>query len=389
MSRPSRLALEIHDVGLTAVAVKEAVNGDGEAAVIGTPSPGFGLLDGGDLLTGASARDRARLAPRRVHHRFWHALEARTPLPRPFPPDWTAADLAHAHLEDVRVEIDRELRDEGEEPGSFGSTVLAVPGSFFPEQLGLLLGICRAAGISVAGLVDLALAAARASWDPTGDPRTEDRLLHLDLHLHRTVVTELSVREGSFVRRRVELVEAGRLALEDAWARALATAFVRASRFDPLHAAETEQALYRALPGWLDALETSGEASLSLDLGGSVRTVETTREEAVAVVEGLYRRMLEPVRALIDETLATPAERPPSGPSPVLLSAHAAGLPGLAERLRAAGAGEVEELAPGAAGRGALAAWDQIGFPGESLESEGGLPLILRLHRTGATDGAA
>jgi len=199
------------------------------------------------------------------------------------------------------------------------------------------------------------------------------------------VITELSLRGGSLIRRRVELVETGRMALEDAWARALAAAFVRATRFDPLHAAETEQALYDALPDWLAALESSGEAALSLELGGAVRTVETTREEAVAVVEALYRQILEPVRALA-------AEDPSAGRPPLLLSAHAAGLPGFEERLQAAGAGEVVALDPGAAGRGALAAWDEIRFSTgttETSEDDGSLPLILRLNRTGATDGAA
>lgn len=387
------VALELHDAGVTAVAPGTAT-GSSDAGILGVASPGFALLEGQELLTGSAARERSRLAPRRTHHRFWHALDAHTPLPRPFPRDWTAADLAHAHLErlwrEIRTARMRAGMDENPE-----RVVLVVPGSFAPEALGLLLGICGAAGLPVSALVDLALAAAAgsrfaptrapvraASVDPVSDA---GRLLHFDLHLHRAVVTELrATASGGLVRRSVRTAEsAGRVALEDTWARTVAAAFVRATRFDPLHAPGTEQTLYRRLAPWLERLEASDTrrdsatpkapetVPFTLELGGEERNVELTREQAVAAVEGLYQRLVEPVRALAS------SDEPPV----LLLSSHATGLPGLIERLEAAGVSAVVPLPPGAAGRGALAVRDAILLhPGEEAnEPSGGLPLVLRL----------
>lgn len=378
------LALELHDAGVTAVAPGTAA-GPSEARILGASSPGFALLEGEELLTGTAARERSRLAPRRTHHRFWHALDAHTPLPRPFPRDWTAADLAHAHLERLWWEIRTARMRAGMDENPVRA-VLVVPGSFEPAALGLLLGICGAAGLPVSALVDLALAAGAGSrFAPTRtDPAARARrLLHFDLHLHRAVVTELrATASGGLVRRSVRTAEgAGRVALEDTWARTVAAAFVRATRFDPLHAPDTEQTLYHRLATWLERLEASDTRSatseapetvpFTLELGGEERAVELTRAHAVAAVEGLYRRLVEPVRALAS------GDEPPV----LLLSSHATGLPGLTERLEAAGVSAVVPLSPGAAGRGALAVCDAI-FRSprrEANEPSGGLPLVLRL----------
>jgi hypothetical protein len=73
------------------------------------------------------------------------------------------------------------------------------------------------------------------------------------------------------------LPAAGLLALEDAWARVAAGAFVQQTRFDPLHAAESEQALYDRLPGWLAALLDAEEVAAELDLNGRPLAVTLAR----------------------------------------------------------------------------------------------------------------
>ena len=81
-----------------------------------------------------AALARARETPRFVHHRFWQDLDTE-PLGRPFPRDLSAADLAHAHLSEVRQAPCRKASDQ---------VLLAVPGCFSARQLGLLLGLARA-----------------------------------------------------------------------------------------------------------------------------------------------------------------------------------------------------------------------------------------------------
>lgn len=370
----SDLVLEIHDAGL-AVMVPEG-------APDVPPSPGFALLDGSTLHLGAAARGRSRLSPHRVHHRFWQELDASAPLPRPFPREWTPADLAHAHLEELRGSLAEDLRESPR-------LILAVPGSLDAGQLGLLLGIARSLEMPVAGLVDSAVAAcrwacrgaSRGALDPTGvgDP-AQPRLLHLDLHLHRAVLTEVAWRAGRLRRRRVKTVEGtGLLALEDAWAREISTVFLRATRFDPLHSARTEQVLYDQLPGWLQEVERRGSAVLVLP-GGGKPSVEVSRGSLVAAVDGLYHRLTSALQALAGPGTTSPG-------TAVLLSHHAAALPGLAGRLGSAGY-RVGSSSPGDAGRGALAARREILSP-SALEGQGatGLPLVLRLREPRSAGG--
>lgn len=352
----STLVLELHDAGILAV---------GEAGIAGGESPGYALYDGGALITGEAALARAREKPRWVHRRFWQDLGTE-PLGRPFPPTLSPADLAHAQLSEVWSTA----------PAGTESVLLAIPGCFTDHQLGLLLGIAGSCGLPVAGMVDLAVAAAAGgAWGP--------RLLHLDVHLHRTVLTELAVsmppgleasRDRRVVRRRVRLAEGlGQAALQDAWARRIAELFVHATRFDPLHSAAAEQALYRQLPGWLARLRSEEVLELSLGPAGRERTVELTRPDVVAAADGFYDELRELVL-----TLKTAGES-----LTLLLSHHIAELPGLEPRLAGLRGVDTVALPAGAAARGALHAEAQIRSAGEESTDPGGapgaLPFITRL----------
>ena len=151
-------------------------------------------------------------------------------------------DLVHGHLESVW----REARARTSE------VLLAVPGVYQERQLGRLVGIAQALGLPVSGIADAALAAASAGF-------SGERLLHVELGQRRAVVTQ--IRQGaSLVRERVASIERwGADEVQDAQMRGAAEAFVKQARFDPLHDAATEQALFDRLPGWIAALDRGGE----------------------------------------------------------------------------------------------------------------------------------
>ena len=204
------------------------------------PSPGCALVEGDEPLFGEEALRRSRLSPRLVASDFWSRLDA-APLGPPFPDGLSSADLVHGHLES--------LWRTGR--AGTGEVVLAVPGVYDEKQLGLLLGIAQALAMPVTGLVDAAVAAASAGFPG-------ERLLHVDVGLRRAVVTE--IRQGaSLVRERVARLDRWGLdEVHDAEMRGAAAAFVRQARFDPLHDAPTEQALFDRLPDWLRSLERDG-----------------------------------------------------------------------------------------------------------------------------------
>jgi hypothetical protein len=335
------LILELNDAGIQA----GGETGTGAAAPF-RASPGIAIIDGHTVMTGTAASERARLLPKRVYHRFWSELDTR-PLARPFPSDLSNADLAHAHLSGIWESIGTGAT----------SVILAVPGTFTAEQLGLILGIARAAGIPVRGLIDAAVAAASTASTAAG------RLLHLDLQLHRIVLTEMS--GGAEVMRGAVRVSdhTGRLALEAAWARRIAAIFVRRTRFDPLHIAATEQELYLRLPEFLARLRIGEQADLELGDPGSGRRVEIRRHEIEAAVEADLEGIVHLARSQTRHGESTA----------ILMSHRVAAIPGLAERLADIDGAERIELPAAASISAVLRDPKSILSPGEEL------PFVLRL----------
>ena len=134
-------------------------------------SPGYALCEQPELRVGEEARRRARVQPRSLHDRFWEDLSSE-PLPRPFLPALSTADLAAAHLSHL-------WQLAGAQPKC---VLLAVPASFSKDQLGLLLGIATRLSLPVGGLVDVATAAVDGS-------RPKRNLVHIEAQLHRIVIT--------------------------------------------------------------------------------------------------------------------------------------------------------------------------------------------------------
>ncbi|MCB1693555.1 MAG: hypothetical protein KDI19_12380, partial [Pseudomonadales bacterium] len=240
----STAIIEINDAGITA-------GRDGNIDIV---SPGYAVLDGDRLLIGNEGFHNSRLLPRWTNNRFWNQLGTEpirggTELIRHH------ADLAFAHLEQVWQSI-----------GDADQVILAVPGFFSREQLGLLLGMTRECGIPVAGVVDTSLAA-------TINRAGSGTVLHLDIFLHRITLTVLSA--DSFMRRvdTLPISETGLFTLWDRWANIIASQFIQTSRYDPMHRAVSEQELYDRLPTWIERLGTERSAAFSLDAGGNPQRV--------------------------------------------------------------------------------------------------------------------
>jgi hypothetical protein len=328
-------ALELNSAGLC-VASREGAS---------APVAAYAAYDGDAIVTGPPARARARLAPLFTSTRHLEEVGV-DPLARPRPFARSNADLVHAEL----VRLAREAGLAGR------PVVIAVPGSYGGEALRLLLGIAAAAGVPVAGLVDAAVAAC-------ADVPSTPRAFHLDLELHRAVLTEL-VRGDELRRGRVDVSRAvGRRGYEDAWAQLVARLFVRATRFDPLHQATSEQALYDRLEGWVGAA-AAGEGAIALEAGGLRHETTLTAIQLVAASEPLHAELLRLVHS---------ARR--AGEAVTLyLSDRVAALPGIdaaLERLRDC---VLVRLPAAAAARGALAHARDLAAP---VEGEPGTTVLV------------
>jgi hypothetical protein len=315
-------------------------------------SPGIALLAPTGPLIGEAAAAAARLQPVLAADRFWSDL-SQDALAGGAGRPMSHADLAHAHL----AGLWREAAAPGDE------AAFAVPGSMRLHQIGLLLGIARHIGMTVAGVVDSAVAACAGL-------AARPLVLHLDLQLHQAVLTELA---GHRVlrRRRVEIApRAGLKPMYAAWAQLVSEAMVRRTRFDPLHQAASEQQLYERLPAWLAALAENESVDASVDSATGSYSATVGREQFLLAAEAWYAQVDELVRGLHrgDE------------PATLALSARAALLPALGERIASSGRLELARLPEAAAAAGAADRAGELG-PAEPPA------LVTALERTHAAAG--
>ncbi len=311
------LAVSLNDAAITAVTGSRLVYRE----------PGFALLADGELVTGSRAVAEARRHPRSVVNHYWRHLSVEPVQELKFR-HLTPADLASRQLEELW---------RGQKSAT-DAVVLVVPPWMERESLGVLLGIAAELQLPVTALVDAAVASSRRAYPGRS-------LLHVDLSLHTAAVSRIEQEEGAATDR-VELIDsAGLMALRDSWVAVIADAFVRQSRFDPLHTAESEQLLYDRLDAWLETAGQASEVRMQLEFGGHVHEASLPVLSFTESVSGIYQTLASHVRSLIR-----------AGELPALqFTRHAARLPGLVDFLVARTGGEPFVLEEGAAARGALA----------------------------------
>ncbi len=237
-------------------------------------SPAGAVIRGNTIEVGEQAIAQALLNPREFHNRYWYQLD-QAPLRRATRAARHHADLAFRQLEQLH-------RDAGKPD----TVVFAVPGGFSKSQLALLLGVTEACHMRPVALVDAAVAGAAAEVGA-------GRYQHIDMQLHRTVVTELSIG-ASVERGHVDVIDGiGFDKLTDRLVAFVADQFLAQSRFDPLHQAGTEQLLHNEMPGWLNLLNAQREIKVYLEFRGSRFEARIAREEIVGVAEASYRSIHE------------------------------------------------------------------------------------------------
>ena len=185
-------------------------------------------------------------------------------------------------------------------------------------QLGTLLGVAQSAGLTIGVLLDRAVAAASAL-------PVEGTVFCIDVELERGVITEVYLQSGRATRRAVlVLPELGMRHLYDVWAKGFARHMVQATRFDPLHVAATEQALFDVLPGWLEQLTRSAridDAVIEADSGRYA--IEYRAAHAIADAAESFKVLTGKLHAM----------RRARQRATILLSASSARLPGLLDAL--------------------------------------------------------
>lgn len=244
--------------------------------------PGLALAQGQDLLLGRAAAAWVRREPAKVMNEHFHRLST-DPLPQPLERARTHADLIHAQLQG--------LWQAGADPS--GEAVLAVPGVWNREQLALLLGIADACAFDAVGLIDSALLTLAGAG-----PLAAGHHSVIDGGLHQGLVSTFTQHPERLERTAVSPLPAAALTdLEDCWLSAIADQFVAETRFDPLHTGASEQALFDALPGWLEALGRGEAPEAALTINGQRFALTLQRSTLLGKVRGRYEALLEALSA--------------------------------------------------------------------------------------------
>lgn len=231
------LLLEINDLAIRCYR-------DGELLL---QSPGVAISHN-QLLLGNEAWQQSRLHPLTTYTEFWSQLNTQ-PLSCPHPKVRHHGDLAYLHLQHMESQLPFSFQQQ--------DVVFALPGSMERGALSLLLGISQQCGLQPIGLVDQALA--------TSLPHVRDAdFWHLEMHLHHSVATRLSVINNQLQRQQVEILrDQGWLTLHSRALQFLSDQFIRQTRFDPRHNADSEQRLFNAIPEYLQQAKT--QSSLSIE----------------------------------------------------------------------------------------------------------------------------
>jgi len=334
------IAIEFNDAALVAC---------GPGGMLGSGAgqePGYAAVNDGSPFFGTTALRQARLRPRNTWNRFWRELSS-DPLSVAAGPCKSSADLVHAHLQSLW---------SGWSAGVTG-TIFVVPGYWSQEQLGLLLGIAEELAIPVIGMVDATVAATRCRYET-------DDLLDIDVSLHDVTVTRIKQNGGASVDIRQSIDGIGIERLERACVEHIAGCFLRQTRFDPLHDANSEQAMYDRLGKWLLSLQRSDSVTATLERGGEEYKVRVKRNDLVAALTSCIEPLMQHVRSRLTagHTVA------------VQVSDRLAGFPGIIEVFDRIPQVVTFVLEPAAAARGALRR------AGQFVKGNGGVPFKTSLQ---------
>ncbi|MCH2098630.1 MAG: hypothetical protein MK142_09605, partial [Pseudomonadales bacterium] len=189
------------------------------------------------------------------------------------------------------------------------------------------------------------------------------RFAVIEAQMHGAALT-LIERDGDSLQRSsvIDLPALGLAPLREATMNVIADCFVRETRFDPLHDAQTEQRLYDHLDAWLAELARGQEAELELQTAAQVHRVNLRPRRIEDKLGPRFDALLEALPAGAD----------------LLVGPRLAAIPGLMARLREAARGAVEAFSEAAVTASTLAHEDDIRQDGDALR------FVTRL-RAGAT----
>jgi FHA domain-containing protein len=194
---------------------------------------------------------------------------------------------------------------------------MASPARASEHGLSAMLAIARNLSLPVDGFIDAAVAAVAA----LGLDRSA---IVLEIGMHDASATYID-RDGAQVRRRrIAITQRGGLiAFYQGWLELVSTTMVKRTRFDPLHDAPTEQALFDSLATWARDAAVTGAVNAVLNKGAERFEVTLTRDQFAQAGQGHHREIMRLLHEL----------RPAGAPVALVVPSIIHDLPGFREEL--------------------------------------------------------
>ena len=215
---------------------------------------GYAWLKDGEVYFDLSSNNNAalncRLEPQQINSRYWQQCN-QTALAENESGMRNSADLIWQHLKTI---------NQTYEPSEL---LLVTPSHYREQNLSLLLGVAKEAGLNIASLVN------KAVYSLAEHKIDSNSALHIDVQLHQTVCSEVVVDAGRIALGKVEILhEVGIHSMQDALLRAIQDRFISSDRFDPLHYAVTEQQLFDQLNSVARQIDSHGKADVRVEYQG-------------------------------------------------------------------------------------------------------------------------
>ncbi len=310
------LSAHLNDAGITFVNEEKII----------CQEPGFALIENNNLITGSEAFANASIKPRQIQNEYWSNLQIELLSDYKFK-NFSSADLVNSQLKKIWQSASKK-NDQ---------LVIAIPAYMSHENIGLLLGIAEELNIPVTYVCDAAVCATRRQYKDAA-------LIHLDLSLHSILLTRINQKGCAQIDRSVIVKDCGLLSLYEKWLSIISEAFVRQSRFDPLHSADTEQLIRDQLPYWLLKASSSSVINLEIKFGDTIYRANIESKEFISAAMSIYKKIINNLRVLI-KAGETPA---------VQFTDRASKILGLAKTIQEHIGGEFFLLEPGATARGLI-----------------------------------
>ncbi len=218
-------------------------------------SQGYAWLQDGHVVYDVSADidsaqhpiKHCRLEPQTINSRYWQQC-AQTAIANNGAGMRHAADLMWKHVAELKRQ------------SALADIAVVVPADYRDAQLKLLLGVIKANDLSVSALISKPVLAVQQR------AVTQGHMVHIDVQLHQTVISTVSVSEQEVTLVDVEVkADIGLQALQEALLHHLQASFIRNDRFDPLHNAATEQQLFDQLSDIVAKVDGTKKATVGVE----------------------------------------------------------------------------------------------------------------------------